>query len=162
MVNADGEKVIGFHPFHTYTMKQSIAEKNTFDVLEHYTTYKRYFKLYKKIEEDKEVPKSRVQRQLVSYVDIQPHTIREKIKVMLDHFVHHTAKKIEGKVFVQFIVNHDGTLSDIEVIRGIGEGCDEEAIRVIELTDKMWVPGKHEEKIVKTRMVVPISFKLSR
>ncbi|MCR9253787.1 MAG: TonB family protein [bacterium] len=72
------------------------------------------------------------------------------------------SKKIEGKVFVQFIVNHDGTLSDIEVIRGIGEGCDEEAIRVIELTDKMWVPGKHEEKIVKTRMVVPISFKLSR
>ena len=71
------------------------------------------------------------------------------------------SKKIEGKVFVQFIVNHDGTLSDIEVIRGIGEGCDEEAVRVIELTDKMWVPGKHEEKIVKTRMVVPISFKLS-
>ncbi len=72
------------------------------------------------------------------------------------------SKKVEGKVFVQFVVNHDGTLSDIEVIRGIGEGCDEEAIRVIELTNKMWVPGKHEEKIVKTRMVVPISFKLDR
>jgi type I restriction enzyme, R subunit len=96
-VRANGEKITTFHPFHTYTMKQSIFERNTFDVLEHYTTYKRYFKLYKKIEEDKEVPKSRVQRQLVNYVDIQPHTIREKIKIILDHFTTQTAQKIAGK-----------------------------------------------------------------
>ncbi len=94
---ADGETEVTFHPFHTYTMKQSIAEKNTFYVLEHYTTYKRYFKLHQVAAEDKEVPKSRVQRQLVNYVDLQAFTIKEKVKMMIDHFIHHTAKKITGK-----------------------------------------------------------------
>lgn len=94
---ADGSTNVTFHPFDTYTMKQSIAEKNTFDVLEHYTTYKRYFKLHQVAAEDQEVPKSRVQRQLVNYVDLQAFTINAKVKMMLDHFVHHTAKKIQGK-----------------------------------------------------------------
>lgn len=88
---------VKFQPFHTYTMRQSIAEGFTLDVLANYCTYERYFKLFKKMEEDREVPKSKVMRQLVNYVDLQPHTIREKVKVMLDHFVHQTAKKINGK-----------------------------------------------------------------
>ena len=71
-----------------------------------------------------------------------------------------SVSRVEGKVYVQFIVNHDGSISEIEVIRGIGSGCDEEALRVITLTDQMWRPGKRGGKIVKTKMVVPISFKL--
>jgi len=89
--------VVKFVPFHTYTMRQSIAEGFTLDVLAHYSTYERYFKLAKKIEEDREVAKSEVTRQLINYVDIQPHTIREKVKVMLDHFMQHTSKKINGR-----------------------------------------------------------------
>jgi len=88
---------VKFVPFHTYTMRQSIAEGFTLDVLAHYSTYERYFKLYKKIEDDREVAKSEVTRQLINYVDIQPHTIREKVKVMLDHFMHQTSKKINGR-----------------------------------------------------------------
>ena len=90
--------VVKFVPFHTYTMRQSIAEGFTLDVLAHYSTYQRYFKLLKKIkEDDREVAKSEVTRQLINYVDIQSHTIREKVKVMLDHFMHKTSKKINGR-----------------------------------------------------------------
>ncbi len=91
--NEDGE----FHPFDLYSMRQSIGEGFTLDVLKDYTTYKRYFKLNKTVEEDKELPESRVKKMLVKWVDIQPHTITEKTKIMLEHFVDHTSKKISGK-----------------------------------------------------------------
>lgn len=66
---------------------------------------------------------------------------------------------IEGKVFVQFIVDKDGSLTEIEVIKGIGAGCDEEAVRVLLLSPK-WNPGKQRGKPVKVRMVLPIDFRL--
>ena len=86
-----------FVPFHTYTMKQSIAEGFTLDVLENYTTYKQWFKLNKKVEEDKELPKTKLMRRLIGFVDEQPHTISQKIKIILDHFINHTSKKLAGK-----------------------------------------------------------------
>ena len=67
---------------------------------------------------------------------------------------------IEGKVFVQFVVGKDGTITDVKVIRGVGAGCDEEAARVIQSSPK-WTPGKQRGKAVKVRMVLPITFKLS-
>ncbi len=66
---------------------------------------------------------------------------------------------VEGKVFVQFIVDKDGILSDIEVVKGIGYGCDEESVRVMTIAPK-WKPGKQRGKPVKVRMIIPISFKL--
>jgi periplasmic protein TonB len=71
------------------------------------------------------------------------------------------AKRIgtEGKVFVEFIVNKNGEPSDLKVIRGIGSGCDEEAMRVLALTK--WEPGKQRGKPVRVKMVMPISFILS-
>jgi type I restriction enzyme R subunit len=86
-----------FVPFHTYTMKQSLIESFTLDVLEHYTTYKQWFKLNKKVEEDKELPKSKVMRRLVNFVDDQHHTIEQKVRIILDHFINHTSKKLEGR-----------------------------------------------------------------
>jgi len=91
--NEDGQ----FIPFDVYSMKQSLAEGFTRDVLENFTTYERYFRLNKKIEEDKELPQSRVKKMLVKYVDIHPHTISEKTKVILEHFANHSSKKIQGK-----------------------------------------------------------------
>ncbi len=64
---------------------------------------------------------------------------------------------IEGRVFVQFIVNEDGQLSDFKVLKGIGYGCDEEAIRAIK-SSSPWIPGKQRGKPVKVRMVLPINF----
>lgn len=87
----------GFKPFDLYSMKQSISEGFTLDVLQNYTTYKRYFKLNKTIKSDKELPKSRVKSMLVNWVDLHPHTITEKVKIILEHFTNHTANKIQGK-----------------------------------------------------------------
>lgn len=87
----------GFKPFDLYSMKQSISEEFTLDVLQNYTTYKRYFKLNKKVKEDKELPKSKVKTMLVNWVDLHPHTITEKVKIILDHFVNHTSNKLQGK-----------------------------------------------------------------
>ena len=67
---------------------------------------------------------------------------------------------IEGKVFVQFVVGKDGSISEVKIMRGIGAGCDQEAIRVIK-TSPAWSPGKQRGKPVKVRMVLPITFKLS-
>ncbi|MGK7389953.1 MAG: energy transducer TonB [Candidatus Cyclobacteriaceae bacterium M2_1C_046] len=64
---------------------------------------------------------------------------------------------VEGKVFVQFIVNPDGSLTDFELIRGIGAGCDEEAIRVLKNSPN-WNPGKQRGKAVKVRMILPVFF----
>ena len=86
-----------FVPYDLYSMKQSISENFTLDVLENYTTYERYFRLNKKIEEDKKLPKSRVKKMLVNYVDIHPHTISEKTRIILEHFINHTSKTIGGK-----------------------------------------------------------------
>lgn len=69
-------------------------------------------------------------------------------------------KGIEGRVFVEFIVNKDGSISDVVVIKGIGGGCDEEAARVVALADP-WNPGKQKGQVVRQRMVIPVIFKLS-
>jgi protein TonB len=66
---------------------------------------------------------------------------------------------IEGRVFVEFVVEKDGSLSDIKVARGIGGGCDEEAVRVISEAPK-WQPGKQRGNAVRVRMIMPIVFKL--
>ncbi len=66
---------------------------------------------------------------------------------------------IQGKVFVKFVVDTDGSLTDIEVAKGIGYGCDEEAIRVMKMSGK-WTPGKQRGKVVKQRMILPIKFSL--
>ena len=86
-----------FVPFHTYSMRQSISEGFTLDVLQSYTTFKRYFELVKSVEEDREYEKARTLRALTNYVDLQPHSIETKTRIMLEHFTEHTAKTIEGK-----------------------------------------------------------------
>jgi periplasmic protein TonB len=67
---------------------------------------------------------------------------------------------LEGKVFVQFVVGKDGKITDVEVLRGIGAGCDEEAIRVLK-NSPAWSPGKQRGRPVRQRMVLPITFKLN-
>lgn len=68
-------------------------------------------------------------------------------------------KGIQGTVLVSFIVNTDGSIEEIELVQGIGGGCDEEAIRTIKISPN-WTPGMIKGKAVRTRMKIPISFKL--
>ncbi|SMD34999.1 outer membrane transport energization protein TonB (TC 2.C.1.1.1) [Reichenbachiella faecimaris] len=67
---------------------------------------------------------------------------------------------IEGRVFVQFVVDKTGNLTEVRAIKGIGAGCDEEAVRVLKNAPK-WSPGKQRGRPVKVRMILPITFKLS-
>jgi len=64
---------------------------------------------------------------------------------------------VEGKVFLQFTVNKTGEISDVIVIKGIGHGCDEEAIRVISKAPS-WNAGKQRGNPVNVRMIIPIQF----
>jgi protein TonB len=66
---------------------------------------------------------------------------------------------VSGRVFVEFIVNRDGTPVDMKVIKGIGAGCDEEAMRVIGLSK--WNPGKQRGRPVRVKMVMCIVFTLN-
>lgn len=67
------------------------------------------------------------------------------------------AKDIHGKVIVAFVVERDGSLSDVKIRRGIGYGCDEEAIRLIKSMPK-WTPGKQNGKAVRVSFMLPVSF----
>jgi TonB family protein len=67
---------------------------------------------------------------------------------------------IEGKVFVQFTIDKEGAMTDVSIIKGIGGGCDEVAYEVVTKQNK-WNPARHKDKPVKTRMVLPIVFRLS-
>jgi len=68
-------------------------------------------------------------------------------------------KNIEGKVILKFIVNEDGSISDVTVVKGIGGGCDEEAKRVVQLMPN-WKPGSQNGKYVKVFFTLPVHFKL--
>jgi len=86
-----------FVAFDTYSMRQAIDEKFILDVLKNYTTFERYFKLVKSVQGDKEYDKKKAVRLLTSHVDLQPHAIEMKTRIMLDHFLGCTAKEIQGR-----------------------------------------------------------------
>ncbi len=66
---------------------------------------------------------------------------------------------IQGRVFINFVVEPDGRVSNVKVIRGIGGGCDEEAVRVVKSMPK-WKPGKQRGKAVRVSYNLPVNFKL--
>jgi len=66
---------------------------------------------------------------------------------------------IQGKVYVKFVVRKDGSIEHIEVVKGIGGGCDQEAVRVIKNSPK-WSPGMHDGEPVNVWFTVPINFQL--
>jgi periplasmic protein TonB len=68
--------------------------------------------------------------------------------------------RVEGRVFVEFIVGKDGKIFNAYTVKGIGAGCDEEAVRII-MSAPAWNPAKQRGKPVKQRMVLPITFKLA-
>jgi protein TonB len=65
---------------------------------------------------------------------------------------------LEGRVFVQFVVEKDGSLTNVLVLKGISGGCNEEAIKVMQNSPK-WLAGKQRGRSIRVQMVVPITFK---
>jgi protein TonB len=68
---------------------------------------------------------------------------------------------IQGKVFLTFVVEKDGSITDVKVLRGIGSGCDEEAVRVLRNAPK-WKPGIQNGRPVRVQYQVPVSFALQQ
>ena len=68
-------------------------------------------------------------------------------------------KGIEGRVFVGFIIDVDGSVTDVKLLRGIGGGCDEEAVRVVKSMPN-WKPGKLYGEVVRVSYQIPVNFKL--
>lgn len=68
-------------------------------------------------------------------------------------------KEISGRVYVSFVIEKDGSVNEVKVMKGIGGGCDDEAVRVIKAMPK-WKPGKQEGKPVRVSYMMPITFKL--
>jgi protein TonB len=66
---------------------------------------------------------------------------------------------IQGRVFVNFVVEPNGSVSNVKVLRGIGGGCDEEAIRVVESMPR-WTPGRQRGKAVRVSFNLPVRFTL--
>ena len=68
-------------------------------------------------------------------------------------------KNISGRVFIQFVIEKDGSVTNVKVMKGIGGGCDEEAVRVVKSMPK-WKPGMQDGKPVRVSYNLPIVFKL--
>jgi periplasmic protein TonB len=68
---------------------------------------------------------------------------------------------VEGKIYVQFVVDKDGSITDVTTVNTLGAGLEEEAIRILKNAPP-WTPGRQRGKPVKQRMVIPIFFKLAQ
>jgi type I restriction enzyme R subunit len=90
---ADGK----FEPFHLYSMRQAIEEGFILDVLGSYITYKAYWNLIKTIEDDPRYDKSKATYLLKSFVDLHPHAIDAKVRVIVDHFAAQVQGQIRGR-----------------------------------------------------------------
>ncbi|PKP01265.1 MAG: energy transducer TonB [Bacteroidetes bacterium HGW-Bacteroidetes-9] len=86
-----------------------------------------------------------------------------RIKFLMDNMKYPQIARessIQGTVYVTFVVEKNGNVTDVRVLRGIGGGCDEEAVRVIKAMPK-WSPGKQRGKAVRVQFNMPIKFTLA-
>jgi type I restriction enzyme R subunit len=95
LVEADGVPVRV--PFHTYSMRQAIAEGFILDVLANYTTYDTYYKLANSGSEDPSVPVGKASAALARYVSLHPTNLAQKAEIIVEHFRQKAQSKIGGK-----------------------------------------------------------------
>lgn len=87
----------GTSPFHEYTMRQAIEEGFIMDVLQNYTTYKRFFGLVKQIEGDPEVPRKKAAKALTRYLELHPVNIEQVVSVIVEHFRLYVMYELGGR-----------------------------------------------------------------
>ncbi len=100
--------------------------------------------------------------------DVRPQFFHSDEKHFLQSWVYKYLKypayaihnNIQGQVLVSFIVEKDGSVTNVTVEQGIDDGLDEEAVRVISVSPK-WIPGRIKGEKVRTRIVLPVEFRLS-
>ncbi|QTN40893.1 type I restriction endonuclease subunit R [Marinobacter salsuginis] len=87
----------GTSPFHEYSMRQAIEEGFIMDVLQNYTTYKRFFGLIKKVENDPEVPRKKAAKALSRYLELHPVNIDQVVSVIVEHFRLYVMSEMGGR-----------------------------------------------------------------
>ena len=87
----------GTSPFHEYTMRQAIEEGFIMDVLQNYTTYKRFFGLIKQVEDDPDVPRTQAAKALTQYLELHPFNVEQVVTVIIEHFRHHVMHELGGR-----------------------------------------------------------------
>ena len=115
-----------------------------------------------KKEEPKGEPQEKVIFQVVEEMPQFPGGMGEAMKFLAKNMKYPVAAqqaKIEGRVIVQFVVERDGSVSDVKVVRGVSPELDAEAIRVVSMMPK-WIPGKQRGKAVAVKYTMPIMFRL--
>ena len=70
-------------------------------------------------------------------------------------------KNIQGKVIISFIIEKNGSISNIKIIKDIGEGCGEEGVRIVKLMPK-WKPAQQKGEPVRQQFVLPVLFQLTK
>lgn len=95
-------------------------------------------------------------------VEQQPVGLEQFFKYVQQNMVYPgsaQSQSIQGRVLIEFIIEKDGSVSNLKLVKGIGGGCDEEAMRLVQNAPR-WVAGKQNGKAVRVKMLLPILFKL--
>ena len=87
----------GASPFHEYAMRQAIEEGFIMDVLQNYTTYKRFFGLIKQVENDPDVPRREAAKVLTRYLELHPVNIEQVVSVIVEHFRLNAMRELGGR-----------------------------------------------------------------
>ena len=87
----------GASPFHEYAMRQAIEEGFIMDVLQNYTTYKRFFGLIKQVEDDPDVPRREAAKALTRYMELHPVNIEQVVSVIVEHFRNNVMYELGGR-----------------------------------------------------------------
>ena len=87
----------GASPFHEYTLRQAIEEDFVMDVLQNYTTYKRFYGLIKQVEDDPDVPRREAAKVLTRYLELHPYNIEQVVAVIVEHFRLHVMTELGGR-----------------------------------------------------------------
>jgi len=96
----------------------------------------------------------------VDEMPIPPGGMEGLISYFVENLKYPEAAKegnVQGMVMVSFLIDKEGKVSDAEILRGIGSGCDEEALRIVRGMET-WTPGKVDGKSVITRLQLPVKF----
>lgn len=84
-------------------------------------------------------------------------------QAQMNNFIRHNLstpkgyRKVKGKVFIEFVVNEDGSLSDFRIAKGLTDALDKSALSTVMMMPK-WIPAKRDEKPIRTKMTIPITF----
>lgn len=106
--------------------------------------------------------KKEVAQKIFDVVEQQPQFPGNLNQYLRDHINYPTIAQengIQGKVIVQFVVERDGSITQVNVIRGVDPSLDKEAVRVVKSMPK-WTPGKQNGQAVRVKFTLPVNFKL--